>query len=140
MYKRILLVSDGSVDAKGALEAALALAAQFDAELRMLVVLDLPKMPLLMAEVDAAKAQADQRAAYVISLAQRRAEEAHIAFHADVAIGSFVERTLEYMTNNPPELLVVGDGKRRPLVNIGYTGPIGQLLQSASCSVHLVKT
>ena len=140
MYKIILLASDGTVDARGALDAALALASKFDAELRMLVVLDIPKVPLLLAEVDAAKAQADQRAAYVISHAQQRAQVLHVAFHADVAFGSFDERALEHMNCNPPQLLVVGDSKRRRPVNIGYAGPIGRLLQRAPCSIHLVKT
>ena len=139
MYKRILLASDDSLDAGGALEPALALARGLDAYLEMLVVISLPRSPLLKAEVDDAVAAAEIRSSYIISAAQRRAEAAHVAFHGDLALGGFVDRTLEFIDQNRPELLVISKVGRPAFLDLLFWGAADRLAWRASCSVHLVK-
>jgi nucleotide-binding universal stress UspA family protein len=139
MYKRILLASDDSLDAGGALELALALARGLDAYLEMLVVISLPRSPLLKAEVDDAVADAETRSSYIISVAQRRAEAVHVAFHADMALGDFVERTLAFIDEHRPELLVVGKVGRPVFLDLIFGSAADRLAWRAPCSVHLVK-
>lgn len=139
MYRRILLANDGSMNASGALEPALALAEKFAAELTMLIVAKLPRIPISMGEVDDAKSGAEAKCAYIISAARQRAEVAQVAFHGEIALGSFVERTLAFLHDHPAELLVVAGGKSatRPVPS---SGAIDRLVHLAPCSVHLVKS
>jgi nucleotide-binding universal stress UspA family protein len=139
MYKRILLANDGSLDAGGALAPALALAHGFDAYLEMLVVISLPRLPLLKGEVDDAAVAAKTRSSYIISVAQQRAEAVHVAFHADMVLGDFVERTLGFIDENRPELLVIGKVGRPAFLDLIFGNAVDRLAWRAPCSVHLVK-
>jgi nucleotide-binding universal stress UspA family protein len=140
MYKKILLASDGSLDAGGALEPALALTHGLSADLQMLVVMSLPRSPLLKAEVDDAVAAAETRFSYVMSIAQRRAETAQISFHGDLALGGFVERTLAFIDEKCPDLLVIGKVGRPVLLDVIFGSKADSLAWRAPCSVHIVKT
>jgi nucleotide-binding universal stress UspA family protein len=139
MYKRILLASDGSMDAGGALEPALALARGLSADLQMLVVMSLPRSPLLKAEVDDAVAAAETRFSYIMSVAQRRAEVVHVAFQGDLALGGFIERTLAFIDEKRPDLLVIGKVGRPLLLDVIFGSKADSLAWRAPCSVHLVK-
>jgi nucleotide-binding universal stress UspA family protein len=139
MYKNILLASDGSIDAGGALEPAIAFANHFGAELTVLVVMALPYLPILTAEVDAAKAAADIKSSYIISVAQQRANAAHVAFHADTLVGPFVERVLEFITHHPTELLILGKIGHSSILDSIFPTAVESLVRRLSCSVHLVR-
>jgi nucleotide-binding universal stress UspA family protein len=136
MYRKILLANDGSANARGALEPAIALARVFDAKLEMFVVIGLPRIPALMMEVDEARAAAETKSSYIISVAQHRAEAANVTFQSERAIGDFVVRTLAFINKNHHDLLVIGSDQPHTM----FANATDRLLLRAPCSVHLVKS
>lgn len=138
MYRRILLASDGSIDAGGALEPAIALTRCFDAQLKMLIVTRRPHLPILMAEVNEAVSTSRDRASYAISIAERRATSAGIEFQASTLIGPFVQRILEYIDNNPADLLVIGKPSQLGILAWIFPTASERLIRKLRCSVHFV--
>lgn len=136
MYRRILLISGDTIDGDGALEAALALASAFGAALTMLLILKTPAFPISIGEVDDARRAAEVRSSYIISSVATRAENASVAFHANVARGAMVNRTLEYLHDHPADLIVMADLSSR----FGFLPSRAvRLAQRTTCSVHIVR-
>ena len=140
MCSRILLANDGSLDARGALQPALALAHGLNANLAMLVVMTLPHSPLLKAEVDDAVQVAETRFSHIASIAQGRADAAHVPFYAEMALGNFIERTLAFIEEHRPDLLVVGQSGDSAFFEALFGNVAERLAWRAPCSVHLVKS
>lgn len=82
MFRKVLLVNSGTLDADGAWEASLALASRFHAELHMVLAEELPRFPISIAEVDHERKALRQRTTYIVSSASTRAAEANVAFEA----------------------------------------------------------
>ena len=108
MYRRILLVNEGTLDANGAFELSLLLASRFDAELHMILVEELSRFPVTIGEVVGEKRAADQRSAYIVASVQRRAKEANVKFRSHVVIGRLIDRVIEFVNENQIDLLVLG--------------------------------
>jgi nucleotide-binding universal stress UspA family protein len=108
MYRRILLVNEGTIEANGAFEPSLILANCFDAELHMILVEELSRLPVTISEVEGEKSAADRRSAYIVASAQRRAKEARVKLRSHVVIGRTIERVIAFVNENQIDLLVVG--------------------------------
>jgi nucleotide-binding universal stress UspA family protein len=108
MYRKILLVtSDGTTDAGGALGPAIALADRFAAQLHMMVVEEVPHLAVIKGEVDDAKAAEDRRARFLIATARQRAEQAHVSFEPHFVVGHMVEHVIDFVHDNRIDLVVV---------------------------------
>lgn len=90
MFRKVLLVSSGTLDADSASEAALALASRVDAELHMVFVEGLPRFPISIGEVDHEREALRQRTTYIVSSASARAAEATVTFEAHIVVGRLV--------------------------------------------------
>lgn len=88
----MLLANSGTLDADGALEAALVLACRFDSELHMAIVEELPRFPISIGEVDHERDVNRQRTTYIISLVNVRAAEAGLIFEPHIVVGTHVFR------------------------------------------------
>ena len=139
MYRSILLANHGSIDADGALGPALALASHFDAELHMLLVMTLHRLPTTMSEVKEEKSEADQRGAYIVASAERHAAEMGVKFQAHMTTGRLVERIAAFVNDNQVDLLVVGAITCSPLDSIFLGDPVCRLLRAVPCAVHILK-
>ncbi len=139
MYRRILLVSDGTPEADGALEAAIALASRFGAELHMILVEELPRFAVTIAEVDGEKQVADRRAAFVITSAERRAREAKVAFRSHVVVGHMIDHVLDFVNEHQIDLLVVAFRAPSNALSLFLTNRTERLIRLAPCDVHVVK-
>jgi nucleotide-binding universal stress UspA family protein len=139
VYRRILVVNDGSPGAGRAVEVALKLAGLFAAELHMILVEELPLFPTTMLEVDAQKAIIDRRFAFLAAAAARRAVEARVAFRAHVVVGRLVEQVLQCIEDNQIDLLVLGVFRRSPVWEFIFDSAAERLVRSAPCATHMVK-
>jgi nucleotide-binding universal stress UspA family protein len=139
VYGRILTVNDGPDRAWPAFHPALRLARAFDAELHMLSVCQLSKSPALMDEVRAQRAEAERRFAFLAASAAQEAAKAQVGFRADLTIGHPVHRSLEYISANRIDLLVLGE-LRGPLIGALFFSPlVVRLAHNAPCAVLLVR-
>jgi nucleotide-binding universal stress UspA family protein len=139
MYQRILVVNDGSLGARRAVEVALGLAQSCAAELQMIFVRELPRFPTTIGEVEDEKVALDRRFAFLSATASQRAAEANVAFRAHVVIGRLVERVLECVGDNRIDLLVVGPLQRWSFGSFLVGSPAERLVRSMPCAIHLVK-
>lgn len=138
MYRRILLANEGTIEANGAFEPSLALASRFDAQLHMLLVEELPRFPVTIGEVVGEKRAADQRSAYIVASAQRRAKEAGIKFRSHVVVGRMIERVIAFVNENQIDLLVIGLTRYSRFYPF-FGNAAERLIWLAPCTVHVVK-
>lgn len=139
MYRKILLANRGSLEADGAFEPSLVLASRLGAELHMLLVEELSRLPATITEVVGEKREADHRCAFIVASAQRRAKQAGVKFRAHVVVGRFVERVVEFVNENQIDLLVVGLNRQTPLDDLLFGNGTQRLIRHVPCAVHVVK-
>lgn len=136
MYRHLVLANPGSIDAQGALEPALALAATFGAKLTMLVAERPPRFALFLKDVDDALAALDTRSNYVVAHAQDRAVSLGVVFNAHRAVGDLAPSVLRFLARTPADLLVIG-GRRGGIAS--WLGGAGRLFREAPCALHVVR-
>ena len=140
MYRKILLINEGTLEANGAFEPALLLAKRLDAELHMILVEELPRFPVTISEVVAEKKAADQRSAYIVAMADRRAREANIKIRSHVVIGRLIDRVIEFAKDNQVDLLVIGfKNHSQARSSFFASNSAERLIKLAPCAVHVVK-
>jgi nucleotide-binding universal stress UspA family protein len=139
MYRSILLANRGSIDADGALGPALALARRFDAELHMLVVMALHRLPTTMSEVNEEKSEADRRCAYIAASAERHAANVGVRFQVHLATGRLVGQVAGFVNDNKVDLLVVGPIKCSQLESMFLGDPVFRLIRAVPCAVHVLR-
>jgi nucleotide-binding universal stress UspA family protein len=91
MYAKILVANDGSVGGQKALTAAIELARQISAELHMVAVEELPRIPASIDEVVEEKAEANHRFAPVTEAAEAQARAAGVTIEIHLMPGHVVE-------------------------------------------------
>jgi nucleotide-binding universal stress UspA family protein len=138
MFRKVLLVNSGTLDADGAWDAALALASRFHAELHMVLVEELPRFPISIGEVDHEREVLRQRTTYIVSSASTRAAEASVAFEAHIVVGRLVPGVLSTATETQCDLLVVGAKGRTILSDLIYGRPGEQLSRAVACPVLMI--
>jgi len=139
MYKRILIANDGSGGAAKALDAAMALAKQFRAELHMVSVEELPRLPASMDEIVEEKQEADHRFAEVVAIARAKAKARRVKLAAHIVTGHPVPSIVEFVARNGIDLLVIGYMGHSALYNRLIGSTTDRLVELAPCAVFVVK-
>jgi nucleotide-binding universal stress UspA family protein len=136
MYRHLVLANPGSINAQGALEPALALAAAFGAKLTMLVVERPPRFALFLKDIDDACAAIDTRSNFIIAHAQERAVSLDIGFDARRVVGDLAPCVLRFLAQTPADLLVIGS-KGATLAS--SVSGAGRLFREVPCALHVVR-
>ncbi len=139
MYKRILIANDGSAGAGKALTAAIALAKAMQAELHMISVEELPRLPDSIEEVVEERQAAGHRFEKVIHCAQAQAKTQDIKLRVHVVAGHAVPSIVDFIERDGFDLLVVGYMGHSALYNRIIGGTTDRLVELAPCAVLVVK-
>jgi len=139
MYAKILVANDGSVGGQKALTAAIGLARQLSAELHMVTVEELPRVPASIDEVAEEKAEANHRFAPVTDAAKTQAQMAGLTLEIHLVPGHVVEATVRLINERGFDLLVAGFMGHSQLYERIIGGTTDRLVRLAPCSVLVVK-
>src|SRR5215468_2633329 len=139
MYRRILVANDGSSGAARALEAAIALAKTLQAELHMISVEELPRLPDSIGEVVEERQAAGHRFEKVIHRAQSGARKQDIKLRAHVIAGHAVPSIVDFIERDGFDLLVIGYMGHSALYNRIIGSTTDRLVELAPCAVLVVK-
>ncbi len=139
MYKRILIANDGSAGAAKALTAAIALAKTLQAELHMISVEELPRLPDSIEEVTEERQAAGHRFEKVIHRAQAQAKTQDIKLRAHVVAGHAVPSIVDFIERDGFDLLVIGYMGHSALYNRIIGSTTDRLVELAPCAVLVVK-
>ena len=108
LFRRILTANDGSENAFKALATACDLAARYEAELHMILVEEVPSLPLSLSEVQDAKGAEDKQVRAHIRRAEGVAARAGVAIQCHVYTGHVVRNVVDFANDNAFDLLVIG--------------------------------
>jgi nucleotide-binding universal stress UspA family protein len=139
MYAKILVANDGSVGGQKALTAAIGLARQLSAELHMVTVEELPRIPASIDEVAEEKEEANHRFAPVTEAAKTQAREAGVTLETHLVPGHVVEATVRLINEHGFDLLVAGFMGHSQLYERIIGGTTDRLVRLTPCSVLVVK-
>jgi len=139
MYKRILIANDGSAGASKALTTAIALAKTTKAELHMISVEELPRLPDSIEEVTEERQAAGHRFEKMIHRAQGEAKAQDIKLRAHVVVGHAVPSIVDFVERDGFDLLIVGYMGHSALYNRIIGGTTDRLVELAPCAVLVVK-
>jgi nucleotide-binding universal stress UspA family protein len=139
MYKKILIANDGSEGAAKALDAAITLAKHFKAELHMVSVEELPRLPASVGEVVEEKQEANHRFAKVVAVARKQAKSRRVNLNAHIVAGHPVTSIVEFVERHGVDLLVIGYMGHSALYNRLIGSTTDRLVELAPCPVFVVK-
>lgn len=139
MYRRILIANDGSEGAAKALTTAIALANTLQAELHMICVEELPRLPDSIEEVAEERQAAGRRFEKVIHRSQAQAKLQDIKLRAHVVAGHAVPSIVDFIERDGFDLLVIGYMGHSALYNRLIGGTTDRLVELAPCAVLVVK-
>lgn len=139
MYRRILIANDGSEGAAKALTTAIALANTLQAELHMICVEELPRLPDSIEEVAEERQAAGHRFEKVIRRSQAQAKLQDIKLRAHVVAGHAVPSIVDFIERDGFDLLVIGYMGHSALYNRLIGGTTDRLVELAPCAVLVVK-
>jgi len=139
MYNKILVGHDGSDGAAKAFAAALALAKQFNTDLHMIGVEQLPRFPASIDEVVEEARDAKHALAKVAEQAKRQAKAQQITLHVHLVAGHPVSTITEFVEREGFDLLVVGYMGHAALYNRLIGSTTDRLVELAPCQVLVVK-
>lgn len=135
MYDSILVATDGSDNARAALEHALDLAAAVDAVVHVVTVVD-PDSPMRfgVAEVE----ELDDAAQDVVDEIVRVYDDHDVEIRGDVRRGTPVETLLEYATESDADLIVAGQHGSGGLSDVLLGSTTDRLIRLSSIPVVVV--
>ena len=146
MYKSIVVGTDGSVSARGALQAAIDLARSFDGRLHVVCVHDPgPSSAALVSSPGAAVAVAEIESAavehveHVLAEAQAAAEAAGVDATVHAPVGAPGSALVQVAASEGADLVVVGNRGMRGVRRVLGSVP-NHVTHHASCAVLLVPT
>jgi nucleotide-binding universal stress UspA family protein len=139
MYAKILVANDGSSGGRKALTAAIALGRQISAELHMVTVEELSRIPASIDEVAEEKEEANHRFAPVIKAAKAQARAAGVTIETHLVPGHVVEGIVRLINERGFDLLVVGFMGHSQLYERIIGGTTDRLVRLAPCNVLVVK-
>ncbi|MBI3770928.1 MAG: universal stress protein [Deltaproteobacteria bacterium] len=139
MYRRIVVGLDGSDGARRALDAAIALARVCKSELFLVSIVELPKYPGAIDEIEDERRTAEEFYREMQRQAVERVTSAGLAVHADVRVGHPAQSLPAYAGEVKADLLALGHS--------GHSGIWGRVLGTtadkvvdlAPCSVLVVR-
>jgi nucleotide-binding universal stress UspA family protein len=133
-FGRILVVVDGSPEGQRALDAAIALAAALNSQLRALVIEGrLPRYAATLAEVDDAKRKKDELYETVARLAAEQAAEKGVELEVELALGAATAAIADVAEREQHDLVVVGYRRR------SFGRVADHLCHHADCPVLVVR-
>src|SRR5579871_1524833 len=135
MYKRILIANDGSAGAKKALDAAIGLAKSFRAELHMISVEELPRLPASIDEVIEEEREAARQFAEVVDVAHVAAKARRMKLNVHIVAGHPVTTIVAFVEREAIDLLVVGYMGHSALYNRLIGSTTDRLVELAPCHV-----
>jgi len=139
MYRRLLVANDGSAGAGKALGAAIALAKILQAELHMISVEELPRLPESIEEVVEERQAAGHRFEKIIHHAQAQAKMQDIKLRAHVVAGHAVSSIVDFIERDGFDLLVIGYMGHSALYNRVIGSTTDRLVELAPCAVLVIK-
>ena len=107
-FRRILAANDGSENAFKALAAACDLAARYQAELHVVLVEEVPALPLSLSEVQDVKGAEDRQVRAHIKRSETTAARAGVKAQCHVFTGHVVRNVVDFANDNGFDLLVIG--------------------------------
>ena len=138
MYHRILVGYDGSAAGRKAFDAALDLAAKHAAELHVLTVcrtMDIGDD----VETEAVIENSREYHRKLLAPLRRRAEQAGVKAHFEVAIGHPAEQLIFHADRHQADLIVVGDRGRSKFARLLLGSVSKQVVQYAGRPVLVVR-
>jgi nucleotide-binding universal stress UspA family protein len=139
MYKRILIANDGSEGAAKALNSAIGFAKRFKAELHMVSVEELPRLPASVDEVVEEKREANHRFTKVVAAAGARARAHRVKLNPHIVAGHPVPSIVACVERQGIDLLVIGFMGHSALYNRLIGSTTDRLVELAPCPVFVVK-
>ena len=139
MFNRILIANDGSEGAAKALNTALGLAKQFQADLHMICVEELPRFATSIDEVMEEQRDARHAFAKVAEAAKRKAKAQDVPLHTHLVAGHPVSTISEFVERERFDLLIVGYMGHSALYNRLIGSTTDRLVELAPCQVLVVK-
>jgi nucleotide-binding universal stress UspA family protein len=139
MYRKILIANDGSAGAAKALMTAIALAKRLRAELHMVSVEELPRLPVSIDEVVEEKQEANRRFAEVIAAASAQAKAQRVKLQSHIVAGHAVPSIVEFIEQHGFDLLVIGYMGHSMLYNRLIGSTTDRLVEIAPSPVLVVK-
>jgi nucleotide-binding universal stress UspA family protein len=139
VFRKILAANDGSEHAFKALSAAFSLALSHQAELRMIMVEEVPRFAGSIAEVRGEIELADHRFAPVISKSKSLAAREGLPLHCHLIPGHAASTIVEFACERAFDLIVIGLAPHSGLYHrlIGCTA--FRVIEQAHCAVLVVK-
>jgi nucleotide-binding universal stress UspA family protein len=115
MYERILVPTDGSPAAEAAVEQAVSLAAQYDATLHALYVVDTSAYSTIEAGAEIIINALEEEGEAAVQEIAEAGEEAGVDVETTVTAGTAYRSILEYVDDHDVDLVVMGTHGRRGL-------------------------
>lgn len=139
MYSKILAANDGSTGGQKALAVAIELARKVSAELHMVAVEVLPRIPASIDEVAEEQTEANHRFAPVLASAETQAKASGVAIETHLIPGHVVEAIVRLIDERGFDLLVAGFMGHSQLYERIIGGTTDRLVRLAPCAVLVVK-
>ncbi|MDZ7701672.1 MAG: universal stress protein [Halobacteriales archaeon] len=135
MYQRILVPTDGSDSATSAMEEAIALAEQFDAEVHVLHVIDDWRYDTT---IESAVIPLREEAETYVERCVATATEAGVAVQSEIELGRPARSILEYVDANDVDLVVMGTRGRAGLPKRLLGSVTDYVVTHADVPVHVM--
>lgn len=139
LFRRILAANDGSENAFKALGAACDLAARYQAELHVILVEEVPALPLSVSEVQETKGAEDKLVRAHIKRAESIAQRAGVAIQSHVYTGHVVRNVVDFANDNGFDLLVIGATGRAAFYEQMLGTRADRIAHLARCPVLIVR-
>lgn len=139
MFSKIAVAHDGSAGAAKAFSAAVTMAAQNQAELHMISVEEMPRIPATIGELREEDSEIRKTFDRLGSHCRAEAKKENISFAAHVVRGHAVLKICEFVQANGCDLLIVGYMGHSALYNRMIGSTIDRLVEHAPCAVLVVK-
>ncbi|SFL14348.1 Nucleotide-binding universal stress protein, UspA family [Halogranum rubrum] len=139
MYDEILLPSDGSPAATGALDHALDLAATYGSRLHVLYVVDQSAVDSIVSESELVAVALEGEGTEAVDAIERRAAERGVDVVTDVLTGHPARTILDYATGHDIDLLVMGTNGRTGLDRYLLGSVTERVVRNADVPVLVVR-
>ena len=139
MYRKLLIANDGSPGAHAALRAAIDLAVKLGAELHMISVEEIPRMPETIGEIEDEREEAKRHLDPVVAHARQLAAAHGLSLEPHVLPGHPVATIVEFVRTHDIDLLVVGFMGHSALYNRLIGSTTDRLVDHAPCAVLVIK-
>lgn len=139
MFSKILHANDGSEQAFTALQFAMTIAKQNNAELHMVCIEEIPPMPEFIEEVRETRGTAARRFHSVTQRARKLADEQGLSLQTHVLAGHPVRTIIDLSRELKADLLVIGATGHSALYERMIGSRADRIIQLAPCPVLVVK-